>query len=419
MTVVIIVCVCIAFYFLIDRYTGFAKGWNKFLQIMQPVLFGCLAAFLVNPIMKAYEKRILSKRLPKATDEKKRAKIIRSSRYLAIAAGLTTYLIIIAGLIALVLPQLIVNISGFVETVPGLVEKFTANFKEFAHNSEFSEQISTALRTVTNVADQYIKNTLMPQLGTYLSIFTSGVVTFLRFILNLFIGLMVAVYILAEKEKFKGQFKKIQYALFKPETGNSIITTLRKTNDIFAGFIVGKLIDSLIIGVIAFFALWIMQMPWPMLLASIIGITNVIPVFGPFIGGIPCAILIFLTDPLKALYFIIFIIILQQVDGNIIGPNILGNTTGVSSFWIITTILIGGGYFGILGMLLAVPVFGVIYYLFSRFIGKKLVKKELPVRTDDYVRADWMDPESKEIIYKEEHEESKKKKGFRFFRRRE
>ena len=156
-----------------------------------------------------------------------------------------------------------------------------------------------------------------------------------------------------------------------------------------------------------------------MLLASIIGITNIIPVFGPFIGAIPCAILIFLTDPIKTLYFIIFIIILQQVDGNIIGPNILGNTTGVSSFWIITTILIGGGYFGVLGMLLAVPVFGVFYYLFSRFIGTKLVKKELPVRTEDYVEADWMDPETKEIIYKKEQEDSRKKKGFRFFRRRE
>ncbi len=418
--VILVVCVCIAFYFLIDRYTGFAEGWKKLFSVLEPVLFGFLAAFLVNPIMVAYEKKILKFRLKKVTDEAKIEKIKKSSHLLAIAAGLTTYLLIVAGLVVLVVPQLIINIAGLLKTAPGQVEQYLEEFRSFMHNSEFSEQIATLVKTGTSMVDQFLSNTVMPQLGTYLTVFTSGVVSVLRALLNMFIGLMVAVYILADKDKFKGQFKKIIYAIFKPDTGNRVIKTLRKTNDIFSGFIVGKLIDSLIIGLIAFVVLWLMKMPYPVLLASIIGITNIIPVFGPFIGAIPCMILVFLNEPIQALYFLIFIIILQQVDGNIIGPNILENTTGLSSFWIIVVILIGGGYFGVPGMLLAVPVFGVIFYLLRKLVDWVLAKKGLPEKSENYVKAERIDSETKEIIYKEEKEETKeKKKRFRFFRRRE
>ena len=417
LVVIVVVCICIAFYFSMQRSS--AKGeTNSIFMVLQPILFGIVGAFLVNPIMKAYERQILKRRLPKAKDKEHEQRIRRSSRYWAIAAGLTTFLLIVIGIIALVVPQLVLNIASLVKTVPGQVAQFTSDFRNFMNNSKESEQISELIQSGTQMMQEYLKDELLPKLVTYLTIFTSGVMVALKILLNSIIGLMVAVYILADKEKFKGQGKKIAYALFKPGTANEVIKTFRKANEIFFGFVVGKIIDSLIIGLIAFVVLWILRMPYPVLLASIIGITNVIPVFGPFIGGIPCAVLVFLANPVQAIYFVIFIIILQQVDGNIIGPNILENTTGLSSFWVIFAILVGGGFFGVPGMLLGVPVFGVIYYLLRKFFDWKLKKRNLPEETKEYILAERIEPDTNEIIYMEENDERKKKIKFGFFQRR-
>ena len=417
LVVIVVVCICIAFYFSMQRSS--AKGeTNSIFMVLQPILFGIVGAFLVNPIMKAYERQILKRRLPKAKDKDHEQRIRRSSRYWAIAGGLTTFLLIVIGIIALVVPQLVLNIASLVKTVPGQVAQFTSDFRNFMNNSKESEQISELIQNGAQMMQEYLKDELLPKLVTYLTIFTSGVMVALKILLNSIIGLMVAVYILADKEKFKGQGKKIAYALFKPGTANEVIKTFRKANEIFFGFVVGKIIDSLIIGLIAFVVLWILRMPYPVLLASIIGITNVIPVFGPFIGGIPCAVLVFLANPVQAIYFVIFIIILQQVDGNIIGPNILENTTGLSSFWVIFAILVGGGFFGVPGMLLGVPVFGVIYYLLRKLFSWKLKKRNLPEETKEYILAERIEPDTNEIIYMEENDERKKKIKFGFFQRR-
>ena len=222
-----------------------------------------------------------------------------------------------------------------------------------------------------------------------------------KLLFNTIIGLIVSVYVLMEKEKFIGQSKKIIYAIFKPERGNIIVRTVRKSNQIFGGFITGKILDSVIIGVICYVVLLIMNMPYTVLVSVIVGVTNVIPFFGPYIGAIPSFIIIALANPLQGLYFLIFIIILQQFDGNILGPKILGNSTGLSSFWVVFAILIGGGMFGVPGMILGVPTFAVIYYIVRNIVNYFLRKRSLPDKTDEYIMLVDIDTKTNAMNYKE------------------
>ena len=222
---------------------------------------------------------------------------------------------------------------------------------------------------------------------------TVGVLNFMREIMNILIGLIVSVYVLFSKEKFSKQSKKITYAIFKPSNANMILHLTIKSNEIFGGFIIGKIIDSAIIGVLCFAGLSILNMPYAMLVSVIVGVTNVIPFFGPYIGAIPSAILILLAEPKMGIYFIIFIIALQQFDGNILGPKILGNSTGLSAFWVIVSILLGGGLFGIVGMLFGVPTFAVIYYVIKLLVDNKLEKKELPTVSGCYNEESYVDNE--------------------------
>lgn len=392
---------CMVVFFLFLRYEGFASGWSNLLVVLQPVLFGAVGAYLVNPIMKAYEKRILDYKLPRAKDE---AKAKKSARSLAITLGVLTFLAIIIAIIGIIIPQMVANISDLTKSVPRELARFTAWLDENS-DADVVVWFSDLVTEVTDSIVGWLKTDFLKEGLEYISSIANGVYIVVRSLLNLIIGIIVAIYILQSKEKFTGQLKKIIYALFKPHTGNKIIHVMRRSNDIFGGFIIGKIIDSLIIGVIAFVVCKILQMPYSALLATIIGVTNIIPFFGPFIGAIPCLILVVLYNPLKALYLLIFIIILQQVDGNIIGPKILGDSTGLSSFWVIFAILIGGGFFGVIGMILGVPVFAVIYYLLKKLFEAKLRHRGLPEGTDAYVRAVKVDSSTNELRYPENMEQ--------------
>ena len=320
---------------------------------------------------------------------------------MTITLGLITFLGIIALIILIIIPQMVSNIADLTKSVPKEMAQMTAWMEE---NSD-SAVIIWLSGSMQNVADSlvsFLKGISFDTGIDYVTSFANGVYIVVRSLINLIIGVIVAVYLLQTKEKFIGQGKKIVYALFKPETGNKIIHTMRRSNEIFGGFVIGKIIDSLIIGVISYITLRIMQLPYPALLASIIGVTNIIPIFGPFIGAIPCLILVVLANPLQALYLLIYIIVIQQVDGNIIGPKILGDSTGLSSFWVIFSILIAGGFFGLPGMILGVPIFAVIYYLLKKLFEGKLRKKDLPTKTNDYVRAVKMDAKTHQLRYPED-----------------
>nr|MCR4798648.1 AI-2E family transporter [Lachnospiraceae bacterium] len=242
-----------------------------------------------------------------------------------------------------------------------------------------------------------------------------------KFIVNIIIGIFVSVYVLMEKEKFKGQVKKLIYGVFSPHHGNTIMEVLRKANDIFFGFIIGKIIDSFIIGIICYVVMCLIGMPYAVLTSVIIGVTNIIPVFGPYIGAIPTVIIIFLTDPWMGIYFLIFVLILQQIDGNLIGPKILGDSTGISSFWVVLAIVVGGSLFGFMGMLLGVPTMALIYYIIGRMSNFLLRKRQLPEDTDRYLDLDHVDEETGKLITKDPEEEQKKerRKAPKFVKKKE
>ena len=271
-------------------------------------------------------------------------------------------------------------------------------------DSPLAGPLDTFIADASKYLEEWLRKSVLQQ-SDFIASITTGVYNVVKSIFNVIIGFIVSVYVLMTKEKFIGQLKKIIYAIFRPRYGNVVMEVVRKADEVFGGFFIGKIIDSLIIGCICFASLAILRMPYVALVSVIVGVTNVIPFFGPYIGAIPSAILIFLVDPMKGIYFIIYIIILQQVDGNVIGPKILGNTTGLSPFWVIFAILLFGGSFGVIGMLFGVPIFAVLYYIIKRVVEHVLRKRQLPEQTKEYIELDTVDTVTNQVKMKDPEKE--------------
>jgi len=399
MVFITFVC-CILFFFSVLRYQGFANGWHKVISAAQPIIIGLVLAYLLNPVMKFLERHLYKLLKDRAKTDGKAKKM---ARVFAIAGAIIFMIAVIVLLIAAIVPSVTDSIMGIVDTLPTNVANLVKMMQEGRlGNYEVADTIGDALTKLTDYVENWATQTLLPQARTYLIQITSGVINMVKAMFNFVIGIIVAVYVLMIKERLIGQSKKVIYAIFKPRQGNIIVETMHKADDIFGGFIIGKIIDSAIIGVICYVGCSILRIPDTMLVSVIIGVTNIIPLFGPFIGAIPALLLVVIQSPWHALYLLIFIIVLQQVDGNIIGPKILGDSTGLTSFWVMFAILIGGGMFGFLGMLLGVPVFALIYY-----INHGVAKKHFSVRTADYVKVEKIDEHTGEFHL---YEENKKKK---------
>lgn len=410
-------CCCILFFFMIYRYNGFADFWKKLTTILQPIIIGMVLAYLLNPVMKFLERHLQRFLKPRLKSEKKTEGI---SRGLAIAGAWIFLAGIVVLLIAAIVPSTLKSIQGIATALPDEVENLIEWSDDFFKgDSELLDYVGVLLEKASDALQDFLENDLLKQIQTYLASIASGVYYGVKFLLNLVVGIIVSIYVLASKETFAGQAKKVIYALFKPVRANVIVETVRKSNEIFGGFISGKLLDSAIIGVLAYVVLTIMKMPDTVLLAVIIGVTNVIPFFGPFIGAVPSFIIVVLQNPLQGLYFLIFIFVLQQVDGNIIGPKILGNSTGLSSFWVVFAILVFGGLWGFPGMLLGVPLMAVIYYIAQRLVSYFLRKRGLSADTDSYVDLVKVDKRTNQMIYEapllkqeeKEHEKEPEKDG--------
>ena len=390
-------CCCILFFFIIYRYNGFADFWKKLTYILQPIIIGLAVAYLLNPLMKLIDGKLFSLLRKKMKSEKKAKSV---SRGLAIAGALLFLVLIVVLLIAAIVPSINQSIQSIITTLPAEVRSLIDWINDFAKgDSQIADIAEQLITQASNFFENWMKNTLLPQAEIYISSITSGVITGVKFVINILVGLIISVYVMASQEKFAGQAKKIIYAVFKPVRANVVVETVRKSNEIFGGFISGKILDSAIIGVIAYIVLAIMKMPDTMLVAVIIGVTNIIPFFGPFIGAIPSFIIIVLQNPIQGLYFLIFVIILQQVDGNIIGPKILGDSTGLSSFWVVFAILVFGGLWGFPGMLLGVPLMAVIYYVAQKTVSYFLKKRGLTTDTLAYVYLTKVDKESNQPVY--------------------
>lgn len=395
--------VSILFFFAIFRFDFILKVWKKFMSSASPIIIGLVLAYLMNPIMLGIEKKIYSLMEKKSKKPSKKV-----ARILAITGTVLILLAAMALLIRAIVPSIMTSIYSLSDTLPNDVANIIEKTKKSSFGqSEYFEYISNALISFTDNFEVIAKEKLVPVAQTYLTQITSGVFSFFKAIFDFLVGIVVMVYAMTIQDTLIGQTKKVIYATCKPKTGNTIIEIIRKTNDIFGGFITGKILDSLIIGVIAYIGCFALSIPSPVLIAVIIGVTNVIPVFGPFIGAIPCLLLVVIQSPIHALYLLVFILVLQQVDGNIIGPKILGSSTGLSTFWVMAAILIGGGMFGFLGMLLGVPMFGLIYYLVKRITNSALRSKKLSENSLDYTSLERVDEKSFEMIYPKKTETEK------------
>lgn len=406
--VAFLVIVCsITFFWALNRWSDLKLFLGLINKALNPLIWGLVIAYLLNPIVKFLEKRVFSKLGSKIFSKSERgcgifARII--SIFIALSA---TLLIIIAILVAL-LPELYFSIETIVKNMPGYVDILIEWIETLmADNPDVEAAIVSALGSVTGYFTNWLQNTLLTQINSIVSSFSTGVISFIMSIFNTLVGFVMSIYILYNKETLIAQSKKLMYSVLKPRIVNRVLEGGGYLHKTFGGFISGKLLDSLIIGILCLIFMNILKMPYVALVSVIIGITNIIPFFGPFIGAIPSAVLIFMESPLQCLIFIIFIIVLQQFDGNILGPKILGSTTGLTGFWVMFAILFFGKIFGFMGMLLGVPVFAVIYFVIKNLSAKGLKKKNLPVDTAEYKYIDHIDAETNEPVYKGQKPEAR------------
>lgn len=406
-TVIAIFSACVMIFFFLLRLDLIVRFFGKATDAVQSIIYGLVIAFILRPVASFWQDKIedhLHKQFPFA-DEKKKKKHHIVAKAISVAIAMIIALLAIAVIIGMIGPRVVDSIKNVVASSSGFLEKIEdwAYGLQEKHPELFSAGGELYDKAIAYLED-WVNTDLLGWLNTLVAGFTTYVIGFFSSLMNWVLGLIVAIYALVEREAFNGQAKKMVYALLPIESANVVIEIARKTNQIFSGFISGKLIDSLIIGILCFVGLSALRMPYTLLISVIVGVTNIIPFFGPYVGAVPSALLILLVNPIQCLYFIIFILILQQVDGNIIGPKILGDSTGLSAFWVIFSILLFGGLFGFVGMVIGVPTFAVIYYLVKKGIEYLLRKKELPVETQKYSGLYRVDGEQKAIVYLNEEE---------------
>ena len=410
-----VVAAAIVFYLLLNHLSGLREALRKFVRILSPFVWGLVIAYLLYPLQRIYQRHLfapLAKALYRKSARADRA-VPRLAKGLSIFFAEISLLVILAGLVWLVAPQLyssveriVVNSQTYVETVDRWVSRLLTNYPEI--EAAVTSAVGDLSEGFVNLATKY----LLPQMGSVITNVTSGVYSIARGIYNIIIGIIVSVYVLGSRELFAAHGKKLLYSVFSLDAAKRILGALHFTNDVFMGFLSGKILDSFIIAILCYIGCLIMKIPYSMLCSCIVGVTNIIPFFGPLFGMIPTTLIILMDDPIKAVIFLGFCILLQQFDGNFLGPKILSNSVGIGGFWVLFAIIVGAGLFGLPGMLLGVPVFVVIYTFFKHLVNRKLERSGLPVNTQEYVDMDHIDPETGEkvTIVREARRRHKKRK---------
>lgn len=403
LTLFISLSAVILFYYVIFYGESLSQVKDAVIRVLLPIIDGIAIAYVLSPLQNTIENNIWSPVFNhKNPKNKDRSKIIRG---MSTFTTILIFLVIIYVLILLIFPQVLDSLEIIIKRFPLYMDKMdTMVFGFLDRYPEVYEVVDNYWPQI----EEYLVTSVLPSTSSLITSLSTGVVGsvvgLVRVILNFVIGIIISVYLLFSKELFCAQAKKATYSLWKEETANNIINNMRYANKTFGGFISGKIVDSIIIGIICFVVMSILRIPYPLLISVIVGVTNIIPYFGPFLGAIPSALILLMINPMKCLVFIIFVFILQQFDGNILGPKILGESTGLSSFWVIFAITVFGGLFGVIGMFIGVPLFAVIYASVKTYITHRLEKKNMPIdtafyRNSDYNSADAKDNSGKEIKF--------------------
>lgn len=376
----LVFCGAILFAWGVNHWEQLARWMGSLLSPIKPIFYGFAIAYLLNPILVGIEGKVVS-RLP--VKEKRRRVVSMLLTYLVTFALLFSFMLVIV-------PQVVVSVSNLlskIQTYTAAAETLMTDLLQSVPPGLIPDDVVGRL---TAAAGDMVESVFswvgssIPGMISWTFGVTSGIVRWLM-------GIMVSIYLLASKEKFFAQIRKFTCAFFSPEVVHNMKAVTMTTHNMFGRFITGKIIDSIIIGILCFIGLSVIRMPNVILVSFIVGVTNVIPYFGPFIGAIPSFFIIAIDSPVQGLIFLVFVLVLQQLDGNVIGPMILGDSTGLSAFWVVFAILFFGGVFGVFGMFVGVPTFGVIYWLARQTINYKLGLKGYPTETDAY-----FDPEHPE-----------------------
>lgn len=388
-------------HFLLTRHAAVFAFIGSVAKILRPIFMGMILAFLLLPVHHFFTE-LFNSLLPLSWTSNKR--VHKGLNFLSILLSLLVAGLVIYLLLAMLLPQIYLSIVGFIENIPKYIRDMYVGLQTFLQDNPelqknilyyynqaavgLEEWLSTSiLPNLESVASamSWMREEIMPDLTGMVVGISSIVAALTTMVTDFLIAVIVSFYLLNRKDVFAAHGKKLVYSMMPTKWGDMVVNETRSAYRIMSGFINGKLLDSFIIGVITFVCCNIFDFPYPTLVATIIGVTNVIPFFGPFIGAVPCAVLICLVSPMKCVYFVIFILVLQQFDGNILGPKILGETTGLASFWVLFSILLFGGLFGFAGMVLGVPVFAMFYSIVRRLVYRGLRKRGLPIITEEYV----------------------------------
>ena len=407
-TALVVLILAICFVCLIFKGESIWNGLNVIFGVAMPVIDGLIIAFIAAPVLNWIEDRLLYPFCKKCSVDIRNTK---AKKRIRAGSVLLTFLfigIVIYSFFAIVIPELVLSVQSIITRFPTYINNLIdLTEKLLADNPDVEAYIESLLSTYSKDLDSLLDNKVMPTINNFILSASIGVIGMLKSLYNLVIGMIISVYVLSGKEKFASQAKKICYALFERPVASQVINACRFTNKTFIGFLGGKIVDSAIIGVLCFFGTSILKMPYAVLISVIVGVTNIIPFFGPYIGAIPSALLVLMINPVKCIPFILFVLALQQLDGNVIGPKILGESTGLSGFWVIFSITFFGGLWGIAGMVVGVPLFAVLYAGISYLINKLLEKKALSTNTEDYEGLDHISLE-KVYVPMQDTESSKK-----------
>lgn len=361
------------FFIILSGLSEFTRAIGNYISILYPFLYGFVIAYILNFFMIFAEKWLNKTTLKNEKFNQPRKVLSLILAYFFAGAFIALFL-------AFILPQLISSITGLVRELPRYIENISTFINQLSETYTLDPRIVQFLNerwielgdTLNNLAKDILPLTLEFLRNTAMSIW------------NIFLGIVISLYLLADKKKFMATGKKVIYGLLNPLHAAKVLELLGRTQRIFSKFLVGKVLDSLIVGIIAFVVLSVFKMPYVILISFIIAVTNIIPFFGPFIGAVPSFIIIFFVSPIQALWFLLFVFLLQQLDGNYIGPKILGDSLGISSFWILFAILVGGKIMGFAGLIAGVPLFVLIYSIIKEYVEMKLKNKGMPESTSAY-----------------------------------
>jgi len=397
MTALWVLCGCIFFNAVLEHLSVVIAAGKKILSILTPFIWGFVIAYLLLPMTRYFEYQMFNPLLSKVT--KKEVPSGGAPRVAAIALALIGAGVAIYVLIRILLPTVYESVQSIYTNYSTYLNNLTLVINGlFENNPELAAEMESITRNLSEELANWVNNELLPMIGEVLGDVkgvivkvTGGVYRALLYILDILIGAVISCYVLYNRERFAATWKRLLYVMFGVRRSEKLQEVVRFANDAFMGFLIGKIIDSSIIGVLTYFCCEMLKMPYPAFIAIIVGVTNIIPIFGPFIGAVPCGIIILMVNPLKLPMFILMIFIIQQIDGNIIGPKILGNSVGINGFWIMFAIIVMGDLFGVAGMIIGVPLFVVLTSAFEGALAMGLKKRGLSSEAALYVDMSHMD----------------------------